>query len=68
MADLGDAKFVYIKYEDRGRTIHDEVLCRKHFEQRKKGGAFDPVTKTEQIKIQPWGGEDRCSVCEDNGI
>lgn len=62
---LGNAALVYVRYLSHGRLEHDEVYCRRDFDTANATGTFDaPAGRSTYIEIQPWHGEDRCSVCE----
>ncbi len=66
VVDLDRATYVHVIYRDRGRVIHDEVLCRRCLEELAHAGAFDPTFDRhgKQTTLEPWHGEPRCSGCE----
>lgn len=63
---LDRATYVHVIYRDRGRIVHDEVLCRRCFEELERAGAFTKPAhrRGRQTEVVAWHGEPRCAGCE----
>ena len=61
MKDLG--RYVRVVYRTRGQIVHDEVLCRRCFEEMRLRGAFRSE-RGKTIEFEPWVLEPRCGGCD----
>ena len=57
------------RYADRGREIHAEVICRRHYElYARPGGFMGPLTDAEKRRgksqaVTPYTGDEPCGLC-----
>lgn len=64
--NLDGALYVHIRTARARSAPHDEVLCRRCYEELKRRDLADDLRDNEvpHVIVEPWTGEARCALCE----